>query len=127
MKYSNSANILNNLEDSYCETKMNSVWDEYWVILAHYNFDIMVFSILFAYTNNMSNSGTKYWRSWSTDQDRDRQITFWSDRRSLFTIFLDHDLDLIVDPFLTDLDLILRSLFQNNSCFFKHNLYSDSK
>ena len=59
MKYSNSADILNNLEDSYCETKMNSVWDEYWVILAHYNFDIMVFSILFAYTNNMSNSGIK--------------------------------------------------------------------
>ena len=63
MKYSNSADILNNLEDSYCETKMNSVWDEYWVILAHYNFDIMVFSILFAYTNNMSNSGIKMCKS----------------------------------------------------------------
>ena len=56
----------------------------------------------------------KYWRSWSTDQDRDRQITFWSDRRSLFTIFLDHDLDLIVDRFFTDLDRILRSLFSRS-------------
>ena len=57
---------------------------------------------------------SKYWRSWSTDQDRDRQITFWSDRRSLFTIFLDHDLDLIVDRFFTDLDRILRSLFSRS-------------
>ena len=57
---------------------------------------------------------TKYWQSWSTDQDHDRQITFWSDRWSLFTIFLDHDLDLIVDRFFTDLDRILRSLFSRS-------------
>ena len=47
-------------------------------------------------------------------------------RRSLFGKILDHDLDLIVDRFLTDLDLILRSLFQitfsEQLAFFKHNL-----
>ena len=55
---------------------------------------------------------SEYQWSWSEDQDHDLKITFWSDLRSLFSIYLDHDLDLILDHFFGDLDRKSRSLFQ---------------
>ena len=61
------------------------------------------------------------------DQDRDLKITFWSDLRSLFRKFQDHDLDLILDHFFGDLDLKSRSLFKITFLQFLEGNYTFSQ
>ena len=74
-----------------------NTWMLYWSIYLTKYYYTTKFNNIKYLTNIYVN--TVYQWSWSEDQDHDLKITFWSDLRSLFSIYLDHDLDLILDHF----------------------------
>ena len=106
-----------------------NTWMLYWSIYLTKYYYTTKFNNIKYLTNIYVN--TVYQWSWSEDQDHDLKITFWSDLRSLFSIYLDHDLDLILDHFFGDLDLKSRSLFkitflqflEGNYTFSQKNIY----